>query len=96
MTREQLVEKLSGHKSELGQFKVAAISVFGSVARNEANERSDVDLLVEFSEPVGLFHFVRLKRFLEDLLGARVDLVTRGALKAQLRERILAEAIRAA
>jgi hypothetical protein len=96
MRRDQALEKLSGRKRELGDFKVTSISIFGSVARDEAQDGSDVDILVEFSEPVGLFHFVRLKRYLEELLGARVDLVTPGALKAQLRERILSEAIRAA
>ena len=57
---------------------------------------SDVDLLVEFSVPVGLFEFVRLRRFLEEILGARVDLVTPGALKPQLRQAVLREAVRAA
>jgi uncharacterized protein len=96
MRRDEVLESLSGQKLALREFKVSSISLFGSVARDEAQEGSDVDLLVEFSEPVGLFHFVRLKRYLEELLGARVDLVTPGALKAQLRERILSEAIRAA
>jgi predicted nucleotidyltransferase len=96
MRRDQALDRLTSHRNELDGFKVASISVFGSVARDEAQEGSDVDLLVEFSEPVGLFHFVRLKRYLEDILGARVDLVTPGALKSQLRERILSEAIRAA
>ena len=96
MRRDQALAALSGQRRELEAFKVASISIFGSVARDEAGDRSDVDLLVEFSEPVGLFHFVRLKRFLEEVLGARVDLVTPGALKAQLRDQILREAIRAA
>ncbi len=96
MGREQVLERLSGQKLALREFKVASISIFGSVARGEAQDGSDVDVLVEFSEPVGLFHFVRLKCFLEELLGARVDLVTPGALNAPLRERILIEAIRAA
>ena len=55
-----------------------------------------MDLLVEFSVPVGLFEFVRLRRFLEAILGARVDLVTPGALKPQLRQAVLREAVRAA
>jgi predicted nucleotidyltransferase len=72
------------------------LSVFGSVARGEARPESDVDLLVEFSAPVGLFEFVRLRRFLEEILGARVDLVTPDALKPQLKQAVLREAIRAA
>ena len=81
MGRDKVLDALSRHRSELDAFKVASISVFGSVARDEAGEGSDVDLLVEFSEPVGLFHFVRLKRFLEEPLATRVDLVTLGALE---------------
>jgi predicted nucleotidyltransferase len=60
------------------------------------NAASDVDLLIEFARPVGLLHFVRVKRHLERILGTRVDLVTRGALKPQLRDAILREAVRAA
>ena len=73
-----------------------SLDLFGSVARNEARADSDVDLLVEFERPIGLFHFFRVQRRLEELLGARVDLVMRDAVKPQLRERIFAEAIRAA
>jgi predicted nucleotidyltransferase len=75
---------------------VRSLDLFGSVARNEARADSDVDLLVEFERPIGLFHFFRVQRRLEELLGARVDLVMRDAVKPQLRERIFAEAIRAA
>lgn len=72
------------------------LDLFGSVARGEANEASDVDLLVEFVRPVGLFHFFRVQRRLEEILGRTVDLVMRDAVKPQLRERIFAEAVRAA
>jgi len=72
---------------------VASLAVFGSAARDEARPESDVDLLVEFSQPVGLFELVAVKEYLEELLGLPVDLVTRDSLKQQLRERILKEAI---
>ena len=66
-------------------------------ARDDAGEASrSIDLLVEFARPVNLFHFVRVKRQDEEILGIRVDLVTRDALKGQLRETILREAVRAA
>ena len=70
--------------------------MFGSVARGEANDNSDVDLLVEFSEPVGLFAFARLQRFLEQILETRVDLATPAALRDSMREEVLEEAVRAA
>jgi len=92
----EIRSKLSGQGNLLEQFKVKSLSIFGSVARGEARDDSDIDILVEFSGPIGLLEFVRLKRLLGTLLGSRVDLVTAGALKKQLREKILAEAIRAA
>ena len=87
---------LAGCKDELKRQGVATLSLFGSVARDEAADASDVDLLVEFDRPVGLFQFLRLRRFLAEQLGCDVDLVTPPALKEQLRQQILKEAIRAA
>ena len=78
------------------QFSVASLSIFGSVARGEATETSDSDILVEFNGPVGLFAFIGLQQHLEELLGCKVDLVTPDALRQEMRERILKEAIRAA
>ena len=72
------------------------MSLFGSVERGEATEQSDVDLLVEFSGPIGLFGFVRLQRVLAGILGRKVDLVPADGVKRQLRDRILGEARRVA
>ena len=96
MTPDRVREILSAARAELGELGVRSLDLFGSVARDEASADSDVDLLVEFERPIGLFHFFRVQRRLEELLGARVDLVMRDAVKPQLRERIFAEAIRAA
>jgi len=74
------------------KFKVKEIGVFGSYARGEEAEESDVDVLVEFYEPIG-WEFIDLKDFLEEILGREVDLVTMGALKPRLRDRILEEVI---
>ncbi len=71
------------------------MAVFGSAARGEANAGSDIDILVEFETPVSIFKFLDLKDCLEGILGRPVDLVTRDALKPQLRDRILAEAVSA-
>jgi predicted nucleotidyltransferase len=95
-TRDEILEDLASQRSLLERYGISAISLFGSVARGEATESSDVDLLVEFSRPIGLLQFVELKRALEEALGRRVDLVTPKALKPQFRDRILKEAIRAA
>ncbi len=91
--RERIEEILRRFKPVLrDKFKVKEIGVFGSYARDEEAETSDVDILVEFYEPVG-WEFIDLQEFLEEILGKEVDLVTVGALKPQLREKILAEVV---
>jgi len=82
------------HKAELRKkFKVKTIGVFGSYVRGEQKRGSDVDVLVEFEEPVGLFEFLALENYLSDLLGVKVDLVSKKALKPHIGERILQEVI---
>jgi hypothetical protein len=78
------------------RFGVRDLAIFGSVARGEASEASDVDVLVDFVGPATFDGYMGLKLFLEDTLGARVDLVTRAALKPRLRAGIEAEARRVA
>ena len=68
---------------------VAMLGVFGSVARGEANEQSDVDLLVAFSERKSLLALVRLERILSETLGRKVDLLTEAAISPYLRDSIL-------
>lgn len=94
--RDDILKALREAKPLLVSFGVAHVSLFGSYARDEAREDSDVDLLVEFSRPIGMFGFVRLQRELGERIGRKVELVTRAALKPQLRDRILAEAVLAA
>jgi hypothetical protein len=96
LERDEVLGALAGSTDLLRRHKVRSLSLFGSIARNEATPKSDVDLIVEFSEPVGLFAFVRLKRDLDGLLGRRVDLVTPDAIRERLRDVIMSEAIRAA
>ena len=84
------------HQSDLDQFSVKSLAVFGSVARGEATEYSDIDLLVEFTQTIGLFEFIKLKNYLETLIGSKVDLVTPDALHPALRDSILEEAINVA
>lgn len=72
-------------------YHVAEIGVFGSCARGEATEDSDIDILVEFSRPIGFFKFLELEEKLGDWLGAKVELVTKAALKPHIGRRILNE-----
>ena len=97
MKREDVIRILAGHRNELYEkYAVKSMELFGSVARDEARSDSDVDLLVEFSEPVGLFHFIGLKQYLESVLGCPVDLGTVTSLKPQLKESVMREAIHVA
>ena len=75
------------------RFKVESIGLFGSYVRREQKGESDLDVLVEFSEPVGLFKFIELEDFLSQELGTKVDLVMRDSLKPRIKERIIKEAI---
>jgi hypothetical protein len=74
-------------------YKIKVIGVFGSYSRGDLNKNSDIDILVEFSETPDFFEFIRLEKFLEGLLRIKVDLVTRDALKALIKNEILKETI---
>lgn len=95
MKREQAIELLREKQTELTErYPVKTLTLFGSVARDEARAESDIDILVEFSQPVGLFHFIELQQRLEEILGCKVDLGTPRSLKPYLRDRVMHEAIR--
>jgi predicted nucleotidyltransferase len=97
MSPQELLDALESVRHRLKMdFGVAALYVFGSVARGEATPDSDVDLLVEFDGRPTFAKFMDLKALLEDALGVRVDLVTRPALRKQLRPQVEAEARRVA
>ena len=96
MNLKTIRDLLQHHQADLRQRGVKSLAVFGSVARGEATTSSDIDLLVEFDCPVGLFEFIRLKLFLENLSGCKVDLVTEDALRPAMRASILKEAVHVA
>lgn len=96
MERHQALTILEQHREELRRFGVKSLALFGSAARGEGGPESDLDILIEFSRPVGLFAFLRLQNRLAEIMGRQVDLVTPQALKPPLRERILQEAFNAA
>jgi len=96
MRRAQALEIIAQHEPELRELGVRSLSFFGSVARDQAGPGSDADVLVEFDRPVGYFHLFDVQERLEAFLGCKVDLVTPGGLRPELRQGILAEAVRAA
>ena len=91
---EEIRSKLEELKPVLkDRFKVESIGFFGSYVRGEQKRGSDLDVLVEFSEPIGLFKFIELEDFLTEKLGVKVDLVMKDSLKPRIKESILKEAV---
>jgi uncharacterized protein len=83
---------IENHKAELVEkFHISEIGVFGSYSRGDQKESSDIDILVSFQKPIGFIKFMRLEFYLSELLGKKVDLVTKGALKPHIGSVILKE-----
>lgn len=92
----EAIRLIEAHRAEFRDLGVRSLSIFGSVARDEARPDSDVDIIAEFDGPIGYFHLFHVRRRLEEILGTTVDLTTPGGLRPELRDGILAEAVRAA
>lgn len=91
---EQIKKKLENLKSLLkGRFRVKSIGIFGSYLKGEQKRKSDLDVLVEFSEAVGLFKFIQLEDFLSKELDVKVDLVMKDGLKPLIKEQVLKEVV---
>lgn len=75
------------------RFKVKSIGVFGSFVRGKQKKGSDLDVLVEFDEVIGLLKFVEMENYLSGVLGVKVDLVMKDALKPRIGKRILEEVV---
>ena len=93
MERQDLLRLLTAQRDKFGAFNVKSLAVFGSVARGEARADSDVDLLVEFEGPATFDQYTKLKRFLENLIGGPVDLLTRKGVRAEFVPTIEREAV---
>jgi hypothetical protein len=97
MSKRTVLKKLTDHFDEIQKrFSVGMLSIFGSVARNQAKGKSDVDILVVFNKKATFDLFMDLKFYLEELLGTEVDLVTDKALRPQIRRAIQRELINVA
>jgi len=91
---EDIISVLKDHQKELvEQYKVSEIGVFGSYVRGKQHKKSDVDILVDFYETPSLLQFVHLENYLTDLLGIKVDLVMKKALRKYIGQEILKEVI---
>lgn len=89
LSAKEIESKLKQLKPELAnQFSVSKIGYFGSYAAETQTADSDLDLIVEFSQPMG-WNFFTLQKFLEQALGLRIDLVTNNSLKERIKDSIL-------
>lgn len=94
MNKDEIRKKIGGQLPFLRQkYNVKRLGIFGSVVRDQQEEGSDVDMLVEFVSPIGFFDFIKLENFLAETLNQKVDLVTKKALKPVIKNDILKEAI---
>ena len=96
MGRDDILETLKAHRGDLDRFGVETLRLFGSVARGDASAASDVDLLVRFRSSPSFSSFMKLRIFLEDLLGRKVDLITESGLRDRVRPSVERDAIRVA
>ena len=93
LDRQTILLTLREHRDTIYNFGVHSLALFGSTARNQATEGSDLDFLVEFEGVATFDRYMDLKFFLEDLFGKPVDLVTKKSLKSKIRQTVLEEAI---
>jgi len=94
MNRQEILKTLASRRSEIElRFGVSSLAVFGSVARGEEGAKSDVDILVTYERAPGIFGFLELREYLEGILRCKVDLATKNALRKQMRDQVLQEAI---
>jgi len=93
-TFDELKKIVLAQKSLLREkYKVTDIGLFGSYVRNEQNRDSDLDILVEFEDPLSLLEFISLENHLSDITGVKVDLVMKSALKPRIGKHILEEVV---
>jgi len=93
-TLKEIRDIIEQYKEEIGrEYNAEIVAVFGSYIRGEQTEKSDVDLIVRFKEGATLFDFVGLAEFLEEKLNVKVDIVSESAIREELREKILKEAV---
>jgi len=90
--KDEILKILDGLKEKLKEkYKVRSIGVFGSVIRGEQKETSDIDILVEFEDDADLFDLMGIELFLEEKLNQKVDVISKRALREEIREGVLKE-----
>ena len=93
-TLEEIKQTLSATKPLLQeQYRVTEVGVFGSYARGEQTQTSDLDILIDYEQAPTLFKLVELRDYLAGVVGMKVDVVTKNGLKPRIRERVLSEVV---
>ena len=94
MNREEVLDILRTHKPTLAdRFGVTELALFGSFARDEATDKSDIDILVKFDKPATSKTYFGVQFYIEDLLGRPVDLGTEDSLRSELRPYVEREVV---
>jgi hypothetical protein len=93
-TLEEIQQILRQNKSLLQEnYQIAQLGIFGSYARGEQTEESDIDVLIDYEQAPTLFKLVELRDYLSNAMGMKVDVVTKNGLKPRIRERVLSEVV---
>lgn len=93
-TLEDIKQTLAQSKALLQEnYRITQIGIFGSYARGEQTEQSDVDVLIDYEQAPTLFKLVELRHYLSEVMGMKVDVVTKNGLKPRIRDRVLSEVI---
>jgi len=90
---DRIIKIIKEHEEILqNEYFIKSLSIFGSISRGQDAEASDIDILVEFSRPIG-FGFFRAARYLEEITGRKIDLVTKDAIKPEIANNIMKDLI---
>jgi predicted nucleotidyltransferase len=93
-TQTEVLQMLAQQKSSLlATYQITRLGIFGSYARGEQTDHSDIDILVEYEKAPSLWQLIELRDYLSELFAIKVDVVTRNGLKERIRERVLSEVI---
>jgi uncharacterized protein len=95
MTRDDILATIRANEAEIRKLQVNELALFGSFARGEQTDSSDIDFYVEFEKKT-FDNYMGLRRLLERLFPRKIDLVIKSGIRPRLRDNILSEAIRAA
>lgn len=93
-TKDEVLRILKEELPRLNErYGINKIGIFGSYSREEQNTESDIDLLVQFEKPIGIFKFISIEDYLTEELGAKVELVTEDAIKPIIKSKVLKDVI---